>query len=60
MVYAAVPGPVPVLVDEIQGALAAANQLHPADVSTVIDPLSPAAAALIDTGDSVYPHAGAA
>jgi S1-C subfamily serine protease len=49
----AVPGPLPVVVDAIHGALAAAIQLQPGAVSTVIDPLSPAAAALIESGDTV-------
>jgi hypothetical protein len=40
-------------VEVIQGALAAEFQLHPGAVSTLIDPLSPAAAALMASGDTV-------
>jgi hypothetical protein len=36
-----VPDPVPVLVDEIHGALAADDQRQPAPVVTVIEPLPP-------------------
>lgn len=60
MVYVAVPGPLPVDVEVIQGALAAEFQLHPGAVFTLIDPLSPAAAALMASGDTVYTQEGAA
>lgn len=54
------PGPLPELVVEIQSAADAASQLHPEAVSTLIDPLPPAAATLTVSGETVYPHEPAA
>jgi hypothetical protein len=53
MVYVAVPDPVPVLVEEIQGALAADSHLQPAPVVTVSDPLPPVAPTFTVIGDTV-------
>jgi hypothetical protein len=47
----AVPGPLPVLVVEIQREADTAVQLHPVPVSTSIDPLPPEAGTLTDNGD---------
>jgi hypothetical protein len=48
-----VPDPVPVLVDEIHGALAADVHRQPAPVVTVIDPLPPDEPTLTVVGETV-------